>query len=183
MCTASQPSTSSDGSASAKPRRWASASALSKVTPALRICVRMTLVVPLMTQSSAEMRSPSRLSRSNAMIGSPAPTVGLEIQPGAVLGGERAEPRAGRGDHRFVGGHHRLAGAQCRFDQRRSRDRCHRSPRRRSRPPGRRPRPRDRRPARRSSDRCRGNARCRAPRRSAARVSHRRARRATPTRR
>src|SRR5580704_9517113 len=35
----------------------------------------MTLVVPLMTQSSAEMRSPSRLSRSNPMIGSPAPTV------------------------------------------------------------------------------------------------------------
>src|SRR5580700_3649864 len=75
FCTASHPSTSSDGSASAKPRRWASARALAKLTPAPRICVRITLVVPLMTQSSAPMRSPSRLVRSNAMMGKPAPTL------------------------------------------------------------------------------------------------------------
>ena len=75
LCTASQPSTSSDGSASANPRRWASASALPKLDTGVRIAVRMTLVVPLITQSSAETRSPSRLSRSSATMGSPAPTL------------------------------------------------------------------------------------------------------------
>ena len=91
------------------------------VTPAPRICVRITLVVPLITQSSAEMRSPRRLVRSSAMIGSPAPTARLEVQACAVLGGERAEPRAGSCDHRLVGGHDRLAGTQRRLDQRRCR--------------------------------------------------------------
>ena len=74
LAAASWPSTSAEGSASAKPRSWASRTAVSSDTPLLSMRVRMTLVVPLMIISSPPMRSPRRLSRSSATTGNPAPT-------------------------------------------------------------------------------------------------------------
>ena len=141
LCTASQPSTSSDGSASANPRRCASASAWREADPgrahlgeddvgrAVDHAVERGDAIA--EQASAEERD-DRQSRTDSR---------LEIETRAVLG-RRARPR--RGPDAAITA---LLAVTTALPARRAirserwRDRCHRSPRRRSRPPGRRPRP------------------------------------------
>ena len=69
LAAASRPLTSSLGSASAYPRRWASASASSNVAPVRAISVRMKLVVPLTIPCTRSIVAPASDSCSTRMTG------------------------------------------------------------------------------------------------------------------
>ena len=74
LCAASTPSISKVGSASAYPRRCASAKASAKSRPLSRISDRIKLVVPLMIPAIHSIRFAVSPSRSALMIGMPPAT-------------------------------------------------------------------------------------------------------------
>jgi hypothetical protein len=69
------PSTSNDGSASARPSAWALRSTSANSPPASLILLRMKFEVPFTMPKTAWLRSPHRPSFSVRMIGMPPPTL------------------------------------------------------------------------------------------------------------
>ena len=125
--TASSPSTSFDGSGSAKPARWALASASAKLTPSRAMRDSTKLLVPLRMPRKRRDRARKRTAAERAEERHTGEHAGLVEQRNARGGGRGEELGAAVGEQRLVRGHHRDAGVQrfedqrsCRLDARRA---------------------------------------------------------------